>query len=97
MAWPTAHKYNAEGRPVIYGEPELVYAFTRICCENGAAPVVIASGTKNSQLAEMLAPVLADFDDQPVILEEADFAAIDEAAVVCRSKHRDRPLRAGSS
>ncbi len=31
-----AHKFNAEGRPVIYGEPELVYALTRICCENGA-------------------------------------------------------------
>ena len=79
-AMADSHKYNAEGRPVIYGEPELVYAFTRLCTENGAPPVVIASGTKNSRLAGMLMPVLADADDKPVLLEEADFAAIDAAA-----------------
>ena len=79
-AMADSHKYNAEGRPVIYGEPELVYAFTRVCTENGAPPVVIASGTKNSKLSEMLGPVFADVDDRPVILEEADFAAIDAAA-----------------
>jgi nitrogenase molybdenum-iron protein NifN len=79
-AMADSHKYNAEGRPVIYGEPELVYAFTRLCVENGADPVVIASGTKNSRLAELLVPVLADIDEEPVLLEEADFAAIDAAA-----------------
>jgi nitrogenase molybdenum-iron protein NifN len=73
-------KYNAEGRPVIYGEPELVYAFTRACTENGAPPVVIASGTKNSRLSELLVTVLADIEDKPVLLEEIDFATIDEAA-----------------
>jgi nitrogenase molybdenum-iron protein NifN len=78
-AMADSHKYNAEGRPVIYGEPELVYAFTRLCTENGAPPVVIASGTRNSKLAELLVPVLADVDETPVLLEETDFAAIDEA------------------
>jgi nitrogenase molybdenum-iron protein NifN len=79
-AMADSHKYNSEGRPVIYGEPELVYAFTRACTENGAPPVVVASGTKNSRLAELLVPVFADIDDKPVLLEETDFAAIDEAA-----------------
>lgn len=79
-AMADSHKYNAEGRPVIYGEPELVYAFTRLCTANGAAPVVIASGTKNSKLAGLLVPVLAGVDETPVLLEEADFAGIDAAS-----------------
>ena len=62
-----AHKYNAEGRPVIYGEPELVYAMTRICCENGVVPVVIASGSGNSRLAQCLEPVLSGVDEHPGI------------------------------
>ncbi|MGB7788093.1 nitrogenase component 1 [Methanoregula sp.] len=81
-AMADSHKYNAEGRPVIYGEPEIVYAFTRICTENGAPPLVIASGTKNSRLAELLVPVLADIEDKLILLEETDFAAIDVAAAL---------------
>jgi nitrogenase molybdenum-iron protein NifN len=81
-----SHKFNAEGRPVIYGEPELVYAFATLCAENGAPPAVIASGTKNSLLAERLSPVIGAADETPVILERADIAAIEEAA-----------LRAGSN
>jgi len=81
-AMADSHKYNAEGRPVIYGEPEIVYAFTRACTENGAPPVVIASGTKNSKLAGLLVPVLSDVEDAPVLFEETDFATIDEAAAL---------------
>jgi len=76
-----AHKYNAEGRPVIYGEPELVYALTSVCVENGAQPVVIASGSSCSKLRELLAPLMADLDAEPLLIEEADFAAIELAAV----------------
>jgi nitrogenase molybdenum-iron protein NifN len=76
-----AHKYNAEGRTVIYGEPELVYAMTRVCTENGANPVVIASGTRNSRLIVCLEPLLAGLDEQPVLLEETDFATIEGAAL----------------
>jgi len=77
-----AHKYNARGRPVIYGEPELVYAFTGLCLENGAMPAVLATGAKSSELTARLTLLLAetDADEMPAILEEADFAAIDEAA-----------------
>jgi nitrogenase molybdenum-iron protein NifN len=80
-----SHKYNADGRPVIYGEPELVYAFATLCRENGASPVVIASGTRNSRLAERLAPVLETADEAPVLLEEADFAAIEAAALTAQA------------
>ncbi len=81
-----SHKFNADGRPVIYGEPELVYAFATLCAENGAPPVVIASGTQNSLIAERLALRIDSADEKPVLLEGADIAAIEEAV-----------LRAGSN
>ncbi len=80
-AMADAHKHNAEGRAVIYGEPELVYALTRACTENGIAPVVIASGTRSGRLAACLEPVLTGLDEQPAVLEETDFAAIESAAL----------------
>ena len=84
-AWPTRTSTMLTGRPVIYGEPELVYAFATLCRENGASPVVIASGTRNSRLAERLAPVLETSDEAPVLLEEADFAAIEAAALTAQA------------
>lgn len=80
-AMADSHKYSAEGRPIIYGEPELVYAFTGLCVENGAIPGVIATGTQNGQMIARLKMMLAEADEPPVFLEEADFSAIDEAAV----------------
>lgn len=80
-AMADSHKYNAEGRPAIYGEPELVYAFTGVCAENGAIPAVIATGTQNSRLVANVKILLAEADEQPMIMEESDFAAISEAAV----------------
>lgn len=76
-----SHKFNADGRPVVYGEPELVYAFASVCAENGAFPRVVASGTGTGRLAGLLHELFIDADEPPVLLEEADFAAIDEAAV----------------
>jgi nitrogenase molybdenum-iron protein NifN len=80
-AMADAHKYNAEGRAVIYGEPELVYALARACTENGIAPVVIATGTRTSRLATCLEPLLTGLDEHPIVLEEADFATIEAAAL----------------
>lgn len=75
-----AHKYNAEGRPVIYGEPELAYAFASLCAENGAWPAVVATGTQSPLLAARLKVLLAEADMEPVLLEETDFATIEAAA-----------------
>jgi nitrogenase molybdenum-iron protein NifN len=80
-AMADSHKYNAEGRVAIYGEPELVFAFSALCAENGASPVVIASGTQITRLNELLAPLLCDVDEQPVLIGEADFATIEESCV----------------
>jgi nitrogenase molybdenum-iron protein NifN len=80
-AMADAHKHNAEGRAVIYGEPELVYALARACTENGIAPVVIATGTRTGRLSACLGPLLAGLDEQPEVLEAADFAAIEAAAL----------------
>jgi len=76
-----SHKYNAEGRPVIYGEPEMVYALTGTCIENGAEPVVIASGSPHSKLRDLIGPMITELLQQPVIIEEADFASIKHASV----------------
>jgi nitrogenase molybdenum-iron protein NifN len=74
-----AHRYNAEGRAVVYGEPELVYAMVRLCTENGILPAVIASGSGNSRLTTCIEPLVTDLDEQPILLEETDFAEIETA------------------
>lgn len=80
-AMADAHKINAAARPVIYGEPELVYALTRFCLENGSIPAVIASGTHNSGLAGLVQPLLEDALEETLVFEEADFVTIEDAAV----------------
>lgn len=84
-AMADSHKYNAEGRPVVFGEPELAYAFTSVLAENGAPPVVIASGTKTDKLSALLVPLLSGADERPVVLGEADFAAVDAAAALAEA------------
>ncbi|KUL05306.1 MAG: Oxidoreductase/nitrogenase component 1 [Methanoculleus marisnigri] len=80
-AMADAHKINAAARPVIYGEPELVYALAKLCLENGSVPAVIAGGTRNSGLTALLQPLLDDALEEPTVLEEADFVTIEDAAV----------------
>jgi len=80
-AMADSHKYNAEGKPAIYGEPELIYAFAGTCAENGAYPAVIATGTESNKLAARLNFLLEGADEQPLVIEEADFAEIGAAAI----------------
>lgn len=80
-AMADAHKYNASARPLVYGEPELVYAYTCACRENGAVPSVIATGSPHSRIGDMLRTLLDEADEKPVILEGADFATIEAAAL----------------
>ena len=81
-----SHKYNAEGRAVIFGEPDFVYSMTRLCSENGMMPVVTAVGTKCPKLKEMLKEDIQDvadrvFADHYVTLDEADFETIEGYAL----------------
>ncbi|MTI80365.1 MAG: nitrogenase [Firmicutes bacterium] len=67
-----SHKYNAQGTSAIFGEPELVFAATKMCCENGIKPAVVATGSKTAKLAELVKPLCGDAS----LLDEADFVSI---------------------
>ncbi len=73
-----SHKYNFQGRSVIFGEPELVYAVACTCVENGIFPVLAATGSKGSKLPGLLMPLLALSPENTEILCAADFAGIKE-------------------
>jgi nitrogenase molybdenum-iron protein alpha/beta subunit/MoaA/NifB/PqqE/SkfB family radical SAM enzyme len=68
-----SHKYNAEGRAVIFGEPDFVYSIARLCTENGIMPVLVSTGAKCSTLKEML---------QADIQKVADFIYINEFKII---------------
>lgn len=76
-----SHKYNFQGKSVIFGEPELVYAISKTCLENGVFPVVVATGSKTAKLSEALAPKLAEVDCSALVIKETDFNRIREKSV----------------
>lgn len=76
-----SHKYNFAGRSVIFGDPELVYALTQTCLENGIFPAVVASGSKNSRLAALLEPAFEQYQQTVTVLAEADFVEIRRKSV----------------
>ncbi|HAE63184.1 MAG TPA: nitrogenase [Eubacteriaceae bacterium] len=45
-----SHKYNAEGKALIYGNPEITYSITRLCSENGITPLIVATGARAKAL-----------------------------------------------
>ncbi len=80
-----SHKYNAEGRVVIFGEPDFVFAANRLCTENGLVPVLTATGTKCDSLKALLEKEtgrVADafFTEDFEIRDACDFDVIEEAA-----------------
>ncbi len=79
-----AHKYNAQCRAAIFGEPDITLGLTRACCENGVVPVVVATGSRCPALKESLGVTVAQaaevqFCDGFDILDFADFTAIENA------------------
>lgn len=70
-----SHKYNAEGRAVLFGEPDFVYGLARLCCENGVMPVLVATGAKCPGLEELLR---ADLDRVARLLHVRDYAVRDD-------------------
>jgi len=71
-----SHKYNFQGRSVIFGEPDQVYANTRMCVENGIFPVVVATGSKNDKLAVLLKDLFEQCPHEVKFLNKTDFAEI---------------------
>lgn len=74
-----SHKFNSEGRAVIYGEPELCYAAGMLCMENGIKPVLIASGAENQKLKDLIDKKVTD--EKAVVLDDTDFDTIRDYAV----------------
>jgi len=73
-----SHKYNFAGNSVIFGEPELVYAVSQLCMENGVYPKVIATGGPGGKLRELLQGVVAECPEPVEVLLESDFCEIRE-------------------
>jgi nitrogenase molybdenum-iron protein NifN len=71
-----SHKYNFTGRVVIFGEPELVYAVSRTCLENGVWPVVAAAGGASTEAEVLFRAALAGSPEPCCLLTDTDFAAI---------------------
>ncbi|MDD1724771.1 MAG: nitrogenase [Methanospirillum sp.] len=79
-AMADAHKCLAEIRPAVYGDPELVYAVSSLCVENGAIPALVATGTTSSRFSREILSLTQDGERQPEILEQADFSGIGATA-----------------
>lgn len=78
-----SHKYNFQGRSVIYGDPENVYAIFKTCIENGIYPVVVATGNKSRKMAELLNKELNsnNYRGKVHFLNETDFSQIREKSI----------------
>lgn len=72
-----SHKYNFAGRGAVFGDPELVYAVTRLCLENGITPVVV-TGDKNGHLARLLTQT--EVTAETVVLSDPDFSLVQTRA-----------------
>ena len=73
-----SHKYNGEGKAVIFGDPELVYAVTGLCAENGIQPLLACTGSKNKQMKTLIESL--DIPDMPIVLDDTDFETIQDKA-----------------
>lgn len=71
-----SHKYNFQGRCVIFGEPEMVYAVTKTCVENGVFPAVVATGSQGGKLNELVGLAVTDFLEKSNLFIETDFSHI---------------------
>ena len=80
-----SHKYNAEAKAAVYGEPDFVISTVRMCVENGIMPMITATGSKCPKLKELLEQEIqtvadAFFYPEFKILDEVDFQTIEEYA-----------------
>lgn len=72
------HKHAAEGRAVVFGEPDLAYSYTEFCLENGIIPVVTATGSANRTIKKFHRDLKKNFDEELFFFEDTDFQTIQE-------------------
>jgi nitrogenase molybdenum-iron protein alpha/beta subunit/MoaA/NifB/PqqE/SkfB family radical SAM enzyme len=81
-----SHKHSAQARVAVFGDPDFVVAMVWLCCENGALPVLAATGSISPKLKEMLANETEDcrkfhFAEEIRVLDDSDFSAIEKGCV----------------
>ena len=77
-----SHKYNAEARIAIFGEPDFVYSCARLAVENGSVPALIATADVCPGLEKSLRKEVDELSDnlfaeKCTILDKADFKDIE--------------------
>ncbi|WP_459476417.1 nitrogenase cofactor biosynthesis protein NifB [Clostridium saccharoperbutylacetonicum] len=78
-----SHKYNAEARIAIFGEPDFVYSCARLAIENGSVPMLIATADVCPGLEASLRKEVDElsnnlFANKCAILDQADFKVIEK-------------------
>jgi nitrogenase molybdenum-iron protein alpha/beta subunit/MoaA/NifB/PqqE/SkfB family radical SAM enzyme len=78
-----AHKYCAEARIAVYGEPDFVFAMVHFCIECGVMPVLAATGSGckgfKEQLKKIIQPLAELYAiERYEIIDDADFQSIEE-------------------
>jgi nitrogenase molybdenum-iron protein alpha/beta subunit/predicted Fe-Mo cluster-binding NifX family protein len=81
-----SHKYCAEARAVVFGEPDFVTAIVRLCCENGILPVVTATASVSDKLKEALITETKECQEfrltqETHIVDDSDFEEIEKLCV----------------
>lgn len=76
-----AHKYCGEARVAVFGEPDTAYGVARLCLEVGALPLLVATGSKNARLKELLEDEVArlaafKMETYHEILDDTDYDKI---------------------
>ncbi|WMJ88824.1 nitrogenase cofactor biosynthesis protein NifB [Anaerocolumna sp. MB42-C2] len=81
-----SHKYNSEGRAVVFGEPDQIISIVRLCRENGIVPISVATGSTCPNLARYVEReiqkvaenyLISDYE----IKDDTDFKEIESMAV----------------
>jgi nitrogenase molybdenum-iron protein NifN len=78
-----SHKYNAKGKPGIFGDPELVWGVVGLCLENGMSPCVGASGPANKKIVPALKELAFEYEKDFAMLEDTDYEKIAEIVKKC--------------
>ncbi len=77
-AYVDGHKYLFGQKVAIFGEEDFVVGMAAFCAEIGLKPVLCASGGKSGKLRECILAAAPEIDPAILILENADFAEIEE-------------------
>jgi nitrogenase molybdenum-iron protein alpha/beta subunit len=85
-AMADSHKYNAQVRAAVFGEPDLVYSVSRMLVENGAMPVLAATAQVCADLPKALTSEFEDaaafhLDEMCAAIDACDFDDIERYAV----------------